>query len=149
MGTLLFEMLTGLPPFYNQNLHVMYEKIIRAKVNYPAHLSDSAKLILSDLLERNPAKRLGTVGGASEIKKHPFFSSIDWIALNNKQSTVPFKPQTTEGKYDTTNIDDEFKRETPKDTPIIESSLRTKVNFPGFTFAAPESVLNSSELQGK
>jgi serum/glucocorticoid-regulated kinase 2 len=29
LGTLLYEMLTGLPPFYNQNLHVMYEKVCR------------------------------------------------------------------------------------------------------------------------
>lgn len=47
LGTILFEMLTGLPPFYNQNLHLMYERIVRAKVNYPPYLSFGAKALLS------------------------------------------------------------------------------------------------------
>ena len=60
LGTLLYEMLTGLPPFYNQNLHVMYEKIIRAKLHYPAYLSANARSILQALLDRNPKTRLGS-----------------------------------------------------------------------------------------
>ncbi len=42
-GTLTYEMLTGLPPFYNQNLHVMYEKIIRAKLTFPDYLTAEAR----------------------------------------------------------------------------------------------------------
>jgi len=140
LGTLLYEMLTGLPPFYNQNLHVMYEKIIRAKLHYPAYLSPSARSVLGALLERNPKHRLGSNGDADEVKKHPFFENIDWTRLSRRQVETPFKPTTTEGKLDTTNVDDEFKRETPKDTPVIASTLRSKVNFPGFTYAGPESV---------
>jgi serine/threonine protein kinase len=53
-------MLTGLPPFYNQNLHAMYEKILRSKLHYPAYLSSSARGILQALLDRNPKTRLGS-----------------------------------------------------------------------------------------
>lgn len=35
------------PPFYNQNLHVMYEKIIRGKLHFPAHLSAEARSVLT------------------------------------------------------------------------------------------------------
>ena len=31
-GTLMYEMLTGLPPFYSQDVQVMYQKIMTAKV---------------------------------------------------------------------------------------------------------------------
>lgn len=145
LGTLLYEMLTGLPPFYNQNLHVMYEKIIRAKLHYPAYLSPEARSILSALLDRDPKTRLGSNGDANEVKSHPFFAGIDWEKLARKEVPTPFKPITTEGQLDTTNIDDEFKRETPKDTPVQASTLQANVNFPGFTFAAPDSNLGESQ----
>eukprot|EP00456_Euglypha_rotunda_P056226 TRINITY_DN4612_c0_g1_i13.p1 TRINITY_DN4612_c0_g1~~TRINITY_DN4612_c0_g1_i13.p1 ORF type:complete len:352 (-),score=53.39 TRINITY_DN4612_c0_g1_i13:106-1161(-) len=144
LGTLLYEMLTGLPPFYNPNLHVMYEKIIRAKLHFPNYLSPEACSLLSQLLERNPKKRLG--GGpddANEVKKHPFFKSIDWDKLYKKELKAPFKPTVTDGKTSVQNIDEEFTKETPRDTPVMQSSLQTKtqVNFPDFTYAAPESNL--------
>src|SRR5205823_1499215 len=81
LGTLLYEMLTGLPPFYNQNLHVMYEKIIRGKLNYPSYLSPESKAVLQALLERNPKNRLGSTDDAAEVKKHPFFAELDWDKL--------------------------------------------------------------------
>jgi len=142
LGTLSYEMLTGLPPFYNENLHVMYEKIIRAKLTFPPYLSANAKSFLTALLERNPKQRLG--GGdndAVDVKKHPFFENLDWAKLMKKDVTPPFKPTVTEGALDTTNIDDEFKQETPRDSPVMPSTLQSKVNFPNFTYSQ-ENRLN-------
>jgi serum/glucocorticoid-regulated kinase 2 len=149
LGTLLYEMLTGLPPFYNQNLHVMYEKIVRAKVQYPSYLSAEARSLIQALLERNPKLRLGYEQDGAEIRAHPFFAPVDWDKLQKKEVQPPFVPTVTEGKLDTGNVDEEFKREMPQDTPVVESTLRSKVNFPGFTYQAPESVLNDSVLNQK
>ena len=153
LGTLLYEMLTGLPPFYNQNLHVMYEKIIRAKLHYPAYLSADARGLLQALLDRNPKTRLGSINDAADVKSHPFFAGIDWDKLVALQIPAPFKPAVSEGQLDTTNVDEEFKRETPKDTPVTQSTLAAQggVNFPGFSFAAPDSNLAAqpSLLQDK
>jgi len=143
LGTLLYEMLTGMPPFYNQNLHVMYEKIIRAKIHFPAYLSPGARAFLSALLERNPKNRLGTETDAAEVKAHPFFASIDWDKLSSRSLSAPFIPQNIDGETDTTNVDDEFKRETPKDTPVNPSTLKSKVNFPGFTYTQDNKVLGA------
>lgn len=142
LGTLLYEMLTGLPPFFNQNLHVMYEKIIRAKLTFPSYLSQDARLILASLLERSPRRRLGS-GDVDEIKNHSFFSNINWDQLYRKEISPPFKPTITEGAVDVTNVDDEFKNEMPKDTPCAPSTLRSKVNFPDFTFAETDGGLTN------
>lgn len=142
LGTLLYEMLTGLPPFYNQNLHVMYEKIIRAKLHYPAYLSANARGILQALLDRNPKTRLGSINDANDVKNHPFFEGIDWNKLVRLELPTPFKPTVVDGHLDVGNVDEEFKRETPKDTPVTQSTLAAQggVNFPGFSFAAPDSL---------
>jgi serine/threonine protein kinase len=150
LGTLLYEMLTGLPPFYNENLHVMYERILRQKLTFPNYLSDEAKDFLTGLLDRNPKTRLG--GGdtdAVDVKKHPFFADINWDKLIRKEIKPPFKPQTTDGKTDTTYVDDEFKQETPKDTPVIASTLRSKVNFPDFTFAGGGGEMGTTPVGGE
>jgi serine/threonine protein kinase SCH9 len=59
------------------------------------------------LLNRNPKHRLGAVRDASELKEHPFFASIDWTALSQKQVTPPFKP-VVESDESTNNFDPEF-----------------------------------------
>jgi serum/glucocorticoid-regulated kinase 2 len=148
LGTLLFEMLTGLPPFFNSNLHVMYEKILRAKLVFPTSvpLSADAKSFLQALLERSPSKRLGA-GGVDEIKRHPFFRGLNWDALLAKTLVPPFRPKTVDGAEDVTNVDEEFKNEEAKDTPCLPSTLRSKVDgsFQGFTFAGNEGSLDSPE----
>jgi hypothetical protein len=125
----------------------MYEKIIRAKLHYPAYLSSSSRDILSVLLDRNPKTRLGSNGDAAEVKAHPFFQGIDWNKLYRKEYSTPFKPITHDGKLDTINIDDEFKRETPKDTPVMQSQLNTKVNFPDFTYQGKSESIGLGQNQ--
>jgi len=136
-------MLTGLPPFYNPNLHVMYEKILSAKLTFPNYLSPEACSLLSQLLERSPQKRLG--GGpedAEQVKLHSFFKDLDFGKLQRRELSPPFKPQTSEGKLDVSNIDEEFKKETPRDTPVMGSALRIgkQAAFPGFTYISESEV---------
>lgn len=143
LGTLLYEMMTGLPPFYHENLNVMYEKILKSKLTFPTHLSAAAQGLLSRLLDRNPKTRLGATS-ADEIKKHEFFIGLDWEKLYRKELKAPFKPNNTDGTTDTSNIDDEFKQETPKDTPVIVSTMRSKINFPDFTYVGSEGALGNT-----
>ena len=55
----------------------------------PQYVSPVAKDIILRLLNRNPKKRLGTIGGADEIKKHPFFKNIDWTKLYHRAYRAP------------------------------------------------------------
>lgn len=54
-----------------------------------------------------PANRLGSKGDAAELKAHPFFTCIDWVALCRKEVTPPFKP-SVESDDSTANFDPEF-----------------------------------------
>jgi serine/threonine protein kinase len=53
-------------------------------------LSEEAKNLIVSLLNRNPSKRLGAGSeGSEEIKRHPFFNSIDWQDVKDKKMTPP------------------------------------------------------------
>jgi hypothetical protein len=56
----------------------------------PNFLSEEARTLLIALLNRNPHKRLGSGGmGASDIKKHAFFKTMDWRACEARELPVP------------------------------------------------------------
>lgn len=93
LGVLLYEMLTGLPPFYDENTNEMYRKILSEPLHFPGHdiVPPAAKDLLTKLLNRNPEERLGA-NGSAEIKAHPFFHAIDWRKLLQRKYEPAFKP---------------------------------------------------------
>lgn len=90
---LLYEMLTGLPPFYDENTNDMYRKILTEPLHFPGPevVPPAARDLLTRLLDRNAEKRLGAKG-AAEIKAHYFFHSIDWRKLLERKYEPSFKP---------------------------------------------------------
>ena len=111
-GILLFEMLCGLPPFYVDNLDKMYDLIKTNPVKFPKRipLSEEAKDVIRKLLEKNPKNRLGSKEGIEEIKRHPFFASIDFKAVEEKKLPAPFIPEL-ENDTDVQYFDEEFTNE--------------------------------------
>merc|ERR1711966_242898 len=59
LGILLYEMLVGLPPFYSENINLMYELIQKAELRIPSFVAGKARDLLIKLLVRNPKDRLG------------------------------------------------------------------------------------------
>lgn len=95
LGVLLYEMLSGLPPYYDENTDIMYKKILQDPLVFGEDISPAAQSILTGLLTRDPSKRLG-VNGADEIKKHPFFAkNLDFDLLLRKKIQPPFKPSVS------------------------------------------------------
>ncbi|KAH3681154.1 hypothetical protein WICPIJ_007849 [Wickerhamomyces pijperi] len=139
LGVLLYEMLTGLPPYYDTDVSVMYQKILKDPLRFPSDLDPDAKDILIHLLARDPKIRLGT-DGSTEIKAHSFFKSIDWKRLNAKGYQPPFKPRVTDG-FDTSNFDKEFTSEQPVDSVINEFlSESVQKQFGGWTYVGTENL---------
>jgi len=108
LGALLYEMLTGLPPFYCQDREKLFEKIRKSTLHYPASLSRFAKDLLQGLLTRDPTKRLGSgAKDADEIQAHDFFAEINWKKLTRGEISPPWEP-TIQGSLDTSQFDKEF-----------------------------------------
>lgn len=59
-GTLLYELLSGRPPFYHRNIRFMYERILSQPLAFPQGFSAEARNFLQGLLQRNPNRRLGS-----------------------------------------------------------------------------------------
>ncbi|TFK52364.1 Pkinase-domain-containing protein [Heliocybe sulcata] len=135
LGVLLYEMLVGLPPFYDESTDVMYQKILENPLTFPDHISPLSKSILTGLLTRDSTKRLG-VNGAEEIKGHDFFKKyIDFDLLWAKKVVPPFKPSVA-SPVDVSNFDTVFTEEAPLDSVVEGSQLSQTVQdqFAGFSY---------------
>ncbi|RMC12675.1 hypothetical protein DUI87_10199 [Hirundo rustica rustica] len=157
-GVLMFEMLTGSLPFQGKDRKETMALILKAKLGMPQFLSIEAQSLLRALFKRNPSNRLGTcafdqdiryvlpalAGGAGfdgveEIKRHPFFVTIDWNKLYRKEIKPPFKPAVGRPE-DTFHFDPEFTSRTPTDSPGVPPSANAHHLFRGFSFVASNLV---------
>ncbi|XP_033375522.1 ribosomal protein S6 kinase alpha-1 [Parus major] len=131
-----FEMLTGALPFQGKDRKETMTLILKAKLGMPQFLSTEAQSLLRALFKRNPANRLGSgPDGAEEIKRHPFYSTIDWNKLYRREIKPPFKPAVGQPD-DTFYFDTEFTSRTPKDSPGVPPSAGAHQLFRGFSFVA-------------
>ncbi|CCK68290.1 serine/threonine protein kinase YPK1 KNAG_0A06290 [Huiozyma naganishii CBS 8797] len=147
LGVLLYEMLTGLPPYYDEDIPKMYKKILQAPLRFPDGFDRDAKDLLIGLLSRDPVRRLGR-NGADEIKNHQFFSQLSWKRLMMKGYIPPYKPPVSSA-IDTSNFNQEFTKEKPIDSVVDEYlSESVQKQFGGWTYVGSEQ-LGSSMVQGR
>ncbi|KAL3060245.1 hypothetical protein OYC64_014751 [Pagothenia borchgrevinki] len=134
LGTVLFEMLYGLPPFYSRCKAEMFENILHAPLQVRSGGSQAS--LLKGLLERDISKCLGGSSDLAELQEHPFFASIKWDDLLARKVRPPFIPKVA-GPCDLSYIDPEFTLQ-PVPASVNECQASgTNEAFPGFSFMNP------------
>jgi serine/threonine protein kinase len=89
LGVLIYEMLVGVPPYFNPDKTILFKNIEMGPLKIPHTMPQPARNIILLLLNRNPAKRLGSnCADASDIKSHEFFAEIDWERVDKRDYPV-------------------------------------------------------------
>ena len=93
-GIIIYEMLFGFTPFFDDNDDKLCDKILNDEITFPKKINISAEAqdLLVKLLIKNKSERLGFNGGFNVINKHFFFKGIDFDKLLQKKILSPFKP---------------------------------------------------------
>jgi p70 ribosomal S6 kinase len=140
-GILLYEMLTGKPPYTHANRKKLQQKIICEKVKLPPYLSTEAHSLLKGLLQKESSRRLGSgPNGGDEIKSHKWFRSINWKKLEERELLPKFKPDVS-GKDCTANFDKCWTAMPANDSPAPTPTAGE--HFQGYTYVAPNPWLSS------
>ncbi|XP_041981950.1 cGMP-dependent protein kinase, isozyme 2 forms cD5/T2 isoform X1 [Aricia agestis] len=107
LGVLMFELLTGSPPFTGADPMKTYNKILKGidAVEFPRCITRNAANLIKKLCRDNPAERLGYQrGGITEIQKHKWFDGFNWEGLAQRTLEPPIMP-TVKSAIDTHNFD--------------------------------------------
>lgn len=75
LGAFLYELVTGLPPYYADSTEKILNNIATQKLEVPEYLTSSLRTLLFGLLDKNPFKR---VNDFKEIRKNDWFKDVDW-----------------------------------------------------------------------
>jgi serine/threonine protein kinase len=65
LGSLIYEMVVGLPPFYSKSRPELFDKIKFSSPNIPPYVSHKLRNLLEGLFQKKPESRLGSKLGAS------------------------------------------------------------------------------------
>lgn len=93
LGILIFELLTGDPPFMADDPMVLYQQILRGTFLFPGFVAKPAKDLILKLLVARPSMRIGIAKrGHRDLLLHPWLKLIDMTALLKRQGKPPATP---------------------------------------------------------
>lgn len=109
LGILIFEMMTGQPPFVDDDPMGIYQRILAGRIVFPRYFERKAKSLVKKLLVADLSRRYGcSKDGAEDVKSHKMFTRFDWKSLSERVMTAPIVPQLRDsnGDLDTSNFDE-------------------------------------------
>ncbi|KAI0788818.1 kinase-like protein [Abortiporus biennis] len=107
LGVCAYELIFGRRPFRGKTNSDLTHSISKDSLRFPedceSRCSRPGLQALKSFLDRDPARRLGCKphgDGFRDLKKHPWFQSIDWDTLDSKEQTSPFIPDSKKANFD-------------------------------------------------
>jgi len=119
-GVLVFEMLAGFPPFYDDSPFGIYQKVLACKFDMPRHVDVKARDLIKRLLMIDKVKRLGCgKHGTEDLKKHKWFKGTDWDLVINRSHRPPFVPNLK--SVEDTSMFDKYPESTEGSAPPVSA----------------------------
>jgi serine/threonine kinase 32 len=110
LGVCAYELIFGKRPFRGKTNSDLTHAITRESLRFPedaqSKCSREGIQALVGFLDRDASRRLGCKPhgeGFAELKKHPWFQTIDWETLPDKTQTPPFVPDSKKANFDATH----------------------------------------------
>jgi len=113
LGILIYQMVYGYTPFYDECIDKIYQKILYTNVNFDSNIkiNKNLKSLIKGLLNKDQTKRIKD----SDIQNQPYFTQdkkVNWEKVANFEIECPDKPKINEEKDDDIqNFDVEFTQE--------------------------------------
>lgn len=102
LGCIIYQMISGLPPFRAGTDYLIFQKILKLDLQFPDGFDSGAADLVAKLLQIDPLDRLGATdasGCYTSIRAHPFFAGIEWQGLRRQQPPPihPYLPGVESG----------------------------------------------------
>ncbi|KAJ3382627.1 Ribosomal protein S6 kinase beta-1 [Lobulomyces angularis] len=146
LGAMMFDMLTGSPPFTGGNNKKVMENILKKKLFIPNYLTPNSKDILNKLLKKHPKARLQDW---KLLKNSNFFKKMNFKNLLAKQIHPPFLP-TIQSLDDVSNFSKDFTSmslNTPPESNTFCSCIATASEEDNVNLQLEK--INNSEIDNK
>ncbi|OHT10684.1 hypothetical protein TRFO_04201 [Tritrichomonas foetus] len=153
LGVMLYEFITGIPPFHGDTLEDTRERILRGTYKSPASDEFSPECIdfIHQLLKQNPKERLGTKGGLEEVMNHPWLKGIDIKdreppfvpELSNELDTAYFEDRCEPSERDDSDIFADIQQAAMKQQAEMKANFRTRR---AGSFFSPSSLASGTFL---
>ena len=128
-GILCYELLFGIPPFYDNSVERIFDLICTTQLHFPSeiNISDDTKDFLCRLLDKDPKKRLGCKKGFDEIINHKFFQAVIPDKIIKGVSSPPITIDINNDNL-TLNFDQMYINMKPEIIENIEPQDMSKIN---------------------